>query len=150
MKTLLRRSAWVLFALFLLAQLVPYGRGQDDPPRTAEPAWDSPRTRELARRACFDCHSREPDRPWYAHVAPVSWLIQHDIEEGRAQLDFSAWDRPQREAHEASEALAEGEMPPAFYTPLHPHARLSPAERYELMRGLERTLGLEAHTERED
>ncbi|MBT5773677.1 MAG: cytochrome C, partial [Dehalococcoidia bacterium] len=38
-------------------QLVPYGRAHSNPPVTGEPAWDSPRTEELVRRACFDCHS---------------------------------------------------------------------------------------------
>jgi len=150
MQRWLRRSLAAGAALFALIQLVPYGHSQDDPPVTGEPQWDSPRTRELAQRACFDCHSRQPRRPWYSHVAPVSWLIQHDIEEGRAALDFSAWDRPQPEAHEASEVLKEGEMPPAIYTPLHPEARLSEAERYELIRGLERTLGILGDGEHSD
>ena len=44
-------------ALFVLIQAVPYGRSHRDPPVQAEPRWDSPRTRELAARACFDCHS---------------------------------------------------------------------------------------------
>jgi hypothetical protein len=29
----------------------------------------------------------------YARVAPVSWLIQHDVHEGRAMLNFSEWNR---------------------------------------------------------
>lgn len=140
MKTFLRRALYVLLSLFALIQLVPYGRGEVDPPVTKEPVWDSPRTRELAVRACFDCHSRTPSRPWYAHVAPVSWLVQHDIEEGREHLDFSAWDQPQRDAHEAGETIEEGEMPPQLYLPLHPAARLSETEQDELVRGLQASL----------
>ncbi len=126
--------------LLLVIQLVPYGRGRTNPPVSREPAWDSPLTRELARRACFDCHSNESRWPWYSRVAPVSWLVFRDVSEGRAKLNFSEWDRPQEEAGEASEALLEGEMPPWFYLPLHPEARLSSGEKEALAAGLARTL----------
>lgn len=36
---------------------------QTSPPITGEPDWDSPTTRELAQRACFDCHSNETRWP---------------------------------------------------------------------------------------
>ena len=44
---------------FLLIQLIPYGRNHTNPPVVQEPQWDSPQTRELAVRACYDCHSNE-------------------------------------------------------------------------------------------
>lgn len=44
---------------FLLIQLIPYGRNHTNPPVTQEPAWDTPQTRELVKRACFDCHSND-------------------------------------------------------------------------------------------
>ena len=58
-------------ALALLIQLVPYGRAHTNPPVVAEPNWDSPQTRELAVRACFDCHSNETTWPWYSNIAPI-------------------------------------------------------------------------------
>jgi hypothetical protein len=27
--------------------------------------------------------------PWYSNVAPVSWLVQHDVDEGRNELNLS-------------------------------------------------------------
>ena len=60
---------------FLLIQLVPFGRDHTNPPVVQEPNWDSPATRELAQRACFDCHSNETVWPWYSNIAPVSWLV---------------------------------------------------------------------------
>jgi hypothetical protein len=109
-----------------------------------EPAWDAPRTRELAVRACFDCHSAETRWPWYAAVAPVSWVVRNHVDEGRAALDFSRWDAPGEEAGEASETLLEGEMPPRYYTLLHPEARLTAQETADLAAGLDRTVGREA------
>jgi hypothetical protein len=127
-----------LAVLFLLLQLLPFGRVVNSPV-TAEPAWDGPRTRELAVRACFDCHSNESRRQWY-HFAPVSWLVAHDVAEAREHLNFSEWDREQDDADEAAEEVAEGEMPLRRYLFVHPEARLSAAERAELVRGLEATL----------
>lgn len=129
---------FLVVALFTGAQLLPYGHVAN-PPVTAEPDWDSPRTRELVARACFDCHSHESKRRWY-HLAPVSWLVAYDVAEAREHLNFSEWDREQDDAHEAAEEVAEGEMPLKRYLLVHAEARLSDAERAELVRGLEATL----------
>jgi hypothetical protein len=125
--------------LVALAQLVPYGRNHANPPVQAEPRWDSAQTRQLAKQACFDCHSNETTWPWYSNVAPVSWLTYRDVVNGRAALNFSEWNRPQDGAGDAVEAARSGSMPPWFYTPLHPKANLSAGERDELARGLAAT-----------
>jgi hypothetical protein len=104
-----------------------------------EPQWDSPMTRELARRACFDCHSNETQWPMYSRIAPVSWLVARDVQEGRAELNFSEWQRPQKEAREAAKTVTEGEMPLRLYTLMH--TRLSDVERATLARGLAATIG---------
>lgn len=139
----------VLAAVFLLLQLVPYGRAHDNPPVVQEPAWDSPQTRELATRACFDCHSNETTWPWYSNIAPISWLTQRHVDEGREYLNFSDWNRSHaeqgdegEEADEMAETVLEGEMPLRSYLPTHPAARLSDAERQALADGLLRTAGL--------
>jgi hypothetical protein len=130
-----------LLGALLAMQLVPYGRDHSNPPVSSEPLWDSPTTRVLAKQACFDCHSNETAWPAYASIAPVSWLVQRDVDEGRAVLNLSEWQRPQEEAANASEELLEGEMPPAAYRLMHAHARLSTADRDRLAQGLATTLG---------
>lgn len=140
MRPFLRRSSIGLGVTFVLIQFIPYGRSHDNPPITAEPAWNGPRTRELAKRVCFDCHSNETRWPWYSHIAPASWLLERDVREGRKHLNFSEWDRKQKHADEAAEELAKGEMPPWFYLPLHADARLDAKEKQELEVGLESTL----------
>jgi len=141
MGKLLRRGGAGVVLVLLAAQAVPYGRSHANPPAVAEPAWDAPHTRELAVRACFDCHSNETAWPWYASVAPVSWLVQHDVDEGRAAVNFSEWGRPQEEAADCAEEVQEGEMPPRSYLLTHPDARLTDAERADLVRGLANTCG---------
>lgn len=128
-------------ALGLLIQLVPYGKNHTNPPVVAEPAWDSPQTRALAQRACFDCHSNETVWPWYSNIAPVSWLVQRDVTEGREKLNFSEWgQRRMRDADEAGEVVREGEMPLPIYLLQHPEARLTAVEKEAFASGLENTL----------
>ena len=128
-------------ALFALIQAVPYGRSHSNPPVMMEPNWDSPRTRALAQRACFDCHSNQTKWRWYSNVAPVSWLVQRDVDGGRSAFNFSAWNRPQDiGAGDLAEAIRGGSMPPWFYVLVHPNASLSSADKDALIRGLNATL----------
>ena len=123
-------------ALFALAQLVPYGRSHTNPPVQAEPKWDSPQTRALAQRACFDCHSNLTVWPWYSNVALISWLVQRDVDGGRSALNFTEWNKPQDGAGDAIEAISSGSMPPWYYEIQHPKSKLSAADQQALMRGL--------------
>lgn len=123
-------------ALLLVIQLVPYGRDHSNPPVRAEPAWPSPEVRALAVRACFDCHSNETKWPWYSNVAPASWLVSNHVEEGRHELNFSEFDRPQKHAKDAAEELEEGEMPLPGYVALHADAKLTDAEKQQLQAAL--------------
>jgi hypothetical protein len=131
-------------AIFLAIQLLPYGHDHSNPLVVKEPNWDQPSTRQLAVQACFDCHSNETRWPWYSNVAPMSWVVQRHIDEGRRVLNFSEWQRAYEEAGESAETVAEGEMPLQSYVMLHPSARLSPEEKRTLAEGLTATLGSRA------
>ena len=143
MRRMLLWLAVGLTVVLVAVQLVPYGRDHVNPPVTAEPRWDRPETRALAVRACFDCHSNETVWPWYSQVAPVSWLIQRDVDDGRRKLNYSEWDRGQREARESAKSVTKGEMPPWFYALPATRARLTAAERQALVAGLTATFGSE-------
>ena len=142
------RILTALILAFGAIQLVPYGRDHLNPAKGVEPNWDSATTRALAQRACFDCHSNETIWPGYANIAPASWLVQRDVDEGRETLNFSEWTRPQEEAGEAAESVKEGEMPPAMYLWMHDGARLAPSERDQLIDGLARTMSRQASERR--
>jgi hypothetical protein len=135
-------SAFMVIATtFVAIQFVPYGRSHENPPVVAEPEWDSPRTRDLARRACFDCHSNETEWPWYATFAPVSWMITAEVDEGRSALNFSEFDRDWPTASKAAPTVEDGSMPPSDYRWLHDEARLTDEERADLIAGLRATFG---------
>lgn len=131
-----------LAALFVVIQLVPYGRAHSNPPLRAQPKWDSPATEQLFNRACADCHSNKTVWPWYSNVAPVSWLVQRHVDEGRSKFNIN---EPGfgRDARNAAEEVREGGMPEPTYLPMHPEARLTDAERDQLVKGLAATFGTE-------
>ena len=125
-------------------QVVPYGREHTNPPVVQEPQWDTPKTHALFMRACADCHSNETKWPWYSNIAPVSWLVQHDVDEGREHFNVSNWlHQKKNKGDEAAEEVREGDMPPLVYLPAHPEARLSETEKKELVKGLVNTFGEE-------
>jgi mono/diheme cytochrome c family protein len=135
----------ILFSCLILLvaiQFIPYGKTHVNPQVIAEPQWDSPETRALFMRTCGDCHSYETKWPWYSNVAPVSWLVTSDINEGRQNFNVSAWNHQERnKGNEAAYELREGKMPPWTYLSAHPEARLGELEKAALIKGLSLTFG---------
>lgn len=122
-----KKIGWAVLAVLALMQLVPVAR--DNPPVTAD--FDGPApVRAILARSCYDCHSHETRWPWYSRVAPVKFLVAHDVAEARQKLDFSRWGGydPAKRARligEISEEVEKGAMPPAQYLWMHGDARLS-------------------------
>lgn len=107
-----------------------------NPPSTGEALVAPPAVESVLRRACADCHSNQTRWPWYSGLAPLSWLVAHDVSEGRRRLNFSDWsayaDDPETEVHkldEIAQAVARGDMAPWYYRLLHREAHLDPADR---------------------
>lgn len=132
---------------FIVLQLIPAGSIIADfappgnPPVTYDIKWDTPETEKLARGACFDCHSNETRYPWYSNIAPVSWLVNHDINEGRRKMNFSTGTHLFTD--EMEKQISSGEMPKSVYLPLHPEANLTDAQKKQLIDGLIATFGNE-------
>jgi mono/diheme cytochrome c family protein len=144
-----RRPIWWRFAkwavpgmliVFAFIQFVPYGRDHTNPPETHAVQWDSSRTEALFSAACMDCHSNQTSWPLYSNIAPVSWLVQRDVDEGRSEFNISERGGLD-EAPEAAKTIQEGDMPPMAFSLAHPRARLSDAERQDLINGLIATFG---------
>lgn len=145
-------NGMIALVVFGAIQLLPV-RGPN-PPVVREPLWDAPSTRTLAVAACFDCHSNQTEWPWYAQIAPVSWVIAYDVLEGREDLNFSEWDRharseyvdpadpfpPKTLSKRIEDEIRAGTMPPGTYRLLHADARLTDAEKEALIAGLIRTV----------
>lgn len=125
-------------------QFIPYGKDHTNPPAMSEPQWDSPKTKELFNNTCANCHSNQTIYPWYSNIAPVSWLLERDVTEGREHFNVSMLGiQKKNKVKDAAKELREGEMPPIFYLPTHPEARLSDTQKQDLINGLEKTFGKE-------
>lgn len=94
-------------------------------------------TAQLLRQSCFDCHSDHTRYPWYGKLQPLNRWINHHIEEGKSELNFSAFDQyPLRKKlhklEEIAEQVDEHEMPLRSYTLVHRSAALNEAQRGQL------------------
>jgi hypothetical protein len=139
---MIKRILVVLAALLILAQFIRPTRVE---PNASDPSNDlitiagPPAAVEgILRSACYDCHSDQPRYPWYHNITPVNFWLQDHIDEAREELNFSQWGtysakRITRKIKEIDEEVSEGEMPLPSYTWLHAEARLTDAQRKELI-----------------
>jgi len=133
---LIKRVVIVGVLVFVVIQFIRPTRTNPpiDPARTIEGRTQMPpEAGAIFEMACSDCHSYETNWPWYSQVAPVSWLVWSDVQEGRAALNLSDW--AQYDSQRANSKLAaiakmvsEGKMPLWQYRLLHPMARLSSSD----------------------
>ncbi len=140
-RSVLRRAFGVLAVVFLLSQFLQPDRTTP----TNAPVQDivaitaaSDTVADLLRVACYDCHSDHATYPWYSYITPVNFWLQQHVNEGREELNMSAWgDRSEKwqrhKAKESVEMLEEGEMPPLSYTLMHRNADLSADQRARLI-----------------
>jgi len=137
-------KVWKLLKWLLIVIAVVFLAAQFKRPARTNPPVDQAQTLEAhtqmtpqvsstLARSCNDCHSNNTVWPWYTNVAPVSWFIADHVEEGRRHLNFSEWGRGdqrrrRKKLEEICEEVKDGDMPLSSYTPLHPHAKLTPED----------------------
>ena len=85
-------------------------------------------------KKCYDCHSNNTHYPWYTNIQPVGLWMQHHVNEGKDELNFSEFKTyPERRANhkleEISDAVNEGWMPLDSYLWIHKEAKVSPDDR---------------------
>ena len=122
--------------IFLLIQLFPISLPANIQPNPSDIVLNGQANIEVGkilRTSCYDCHSNEVRYPWYSQIAPISWLVAHDVEEGREELNFSIWmeydeKRMIRKLEEIAEEVEDGEMPLGVYSSIHSQASIDAAE----------------------
>lgn len=126
MRRLFKIFPILLFLAFIGIQFIEVER--TNPPITADlqAPFD---IKNIFKKACYDCHSNETVWPWYSKVAPVSWFIIKDVKDGRNQLNFSEWEKLNRNVKEKRikaiwEQINNDEMPLNNYKYLHPDSKL--------------------------
>lgn len=142
MKTWIVKGAVVLVVVLVAIQFIPVERVNSP----VESDIDAPAdVKAILKRSCYDCHSNETTWPWYARVAPGSWLIAKDVREGRRELNFSVWNkftgaRRARKFKEIVEQIEQDKMPQWYYIVLHPDAKLSTGDKTTLIGWAKRAL----------
>jgi len=130
-KKWLKRIAVAAVADFVAIQFVPVNR--TNPPVDAAQALNPPpAVMAVMRVSCYDCHSNETRWPWYAYVAPMSWLVTNHVTDGRRKMNFSTWSsyKPEKQAdylRNVDDAVTNGWMPLQSYLLIHRDAVLTPA-----------------------
>ena len=92
---------------------------------------------QMLRSACYDCHSNETIWPWYSNIAPISWMLEEHVIDGRDNLNLNFWAEFDEEdrvyvIEEMIEEMEEGEMPIPGYLITHSAAKLSDAQKEKL------------------
>lgn len=120
-------------ALLVVIQLIPVDR--NNPPVTPELELQAlEEVMAVFKVSCYDCHSNQTKWPLYSYVAPVSWLVAHDVEEGRDELNFSEWQKysekkKQKKMEEIVEETSGDEMPLPIYLFMHSDVKLSDQQK---------------------
>ncbi len=127
----------IILLIVVVAQIIPV----DKPATSTDTSKDLITNNDLPesvvkilKTSCYDCHSNQTVYPWYASVAPVSWLVIRDIKEGREELNFSNWETLSKMdkaklLDDISEEVEEAEMPMPIYFITHSDAKLSEQDR---------------------
>ena len=133
----LKRVGLAVAALVVVAQLVPVDRR--NPPSNSSMAIEASQklptpVERVLRSSCLNCHSNRTEWPWYSYLAPASWLIAHDVHEGRRKLNFSEWgtysaEKREQKLEEICDQVTNGDMPDPKYLWLHRSARPAADER---------------------
>jgi hypothetical protein len=131
-KTSKIQIAFILIAVVIIAiQFIPVSR--TNPPVTA--GLDAPvEVISVFKKSCYDCHSNQTEWPWYSYIAPVSWLVSSDVENGRLHLNFSKWEKFLRKdkvkmKEKIWEEIEKEKMPLWKYTRMHPNANLTQEDK---------------------
>ena len=128
----MKKFIWyLLLAALIIIQFIPVNRTN---PTSISEFKGPPEVMTIFKASCYDCHSNQTDWPWYSYIAPASWLVVSDTEEGREHLNFSNWGNFERSKQvklmeEIWEEVREEKMPLWQYRILHPKSKLSQEQK---------------------
>ena len=93
--------------------------------------------KDIIATSCADCHSNNTIYPWYSEIAPISWYLDYHINDGKKQLNFSEWNKYNKNQKEhiikdLKEELEDQNMPLKSYLLLHNNAKLT-VHQYKLL-----------------
>lgn len=138
---MIRKILLVLVAVLVLIQFIRPGKNQGNTSSADDitTLYEVPgNVQVILKKACYDCHSNYTIYPWYFNIQPVAWWMNHHIEEGKEELNFSEFGKRKPESRvkklkKVAHEVEEGEMPMDSYTWIHKDAKLTDDEKATIM-----------------
>lgn len=126
------KALTIIGGLFLAMQLIVPSK--NNPPVDSQKELTAPENiKSILKRSCYDCHSNETKWPWYANIAPISWVASAHVRDGRAWVNFSEWEGYDEANRTRLKKLifrsVSHAMPPQAYTLIHEDAKLTAEEK---------------------
>ncbi len=136
----MKKIIWIILIVVIVGiQLIPVNRPENNDDLSKDLIANNQIPENISsilKNSCYDCHSNQTNYPWYAYLAPISFLVVNDVNEGREELNFSEWEnrdkiKKAKALDEMAEEVEEGEMPMEIYLITHAKAKLSDKQRKE-------------------
>jgi len=127
MKKIIKIAAILVFVVLVIIQFIRPEKNEAGYESIAFFERDTKPSNEIItilKDNCYDCHSNHTVYPWYAEVAPVSYWLDHHVEEGKEHFNLSDWEnysikKKDHKLEELIEEVEEGHMPLSSYTWIH-------------------------------
>jgi len=133
MKTIIKKIALALLLVFIAIQFIPTKRNQNKELLATDftKVYNVPNNiQNILKTSCYDCHSNNTKYPWYNKIQPVSWMLEHHINEAKEEVNFSDFGsysskKQNHKLDEMIDEIKENEMPLFGYKLMHPEAKIS-------------------------
>ncbi len=133
----IKRIILIIVVLLVAIQLYRPAKTNpaEDPAKTLKASTQMPSdVAQTMDHSCTDCHTNRTVWPKYSYVAPVSWLVTDDVNEGRRHVNFSEWatysvQRQQAKLEDICNEVKDGGMPLKQYTWMHAGTKLDQQQR---------------------
>jgi hypothetical protein len=95
----------------------------------------------LLINSCYDCHSNQTNYVWFDNIAPVSWIVDKHIMEGKSKLNLSEWaimdyrDK-RRQLSLIATQITDDVMPLKSYLNFHSDSKLSKSNKDAILKWL--------------
>lgn len=133
--------AVLVVAIVLVIQVIPVERNVS----TVPPGQSFEKTEKvpanvaaILKVSCYDCHSNNSRYPWYSELQPGAWFMAQHIKKGRDELNFDEFNNYSKRRKKAKiksiiSQIEKDEMPLRSYRMMHSSARLSAADKMDLI-----------------
>lgn len=147
MNSIYKRIALVLLVLFVAIQFYQPVRNIDN-----GQVYETDFTKEfkassniqnILQTSCYDCHSNNTNYEWFDYIQPGRMFVEYHIGKGKEDLNFNEWGayfelKQKRLLKSMKIQVEENKMPLPSYSWLHPHVKLSDAQRDTLINWIEK------------